>query len=63
MKHANSATAHLFISDPFGVSDHSGQKRKKGFGMAIHRLFDTHPPIDDRVRVLLGKAGSVENKS
>ena len=56
MRHANSATAHLFISDPYGVSDHGGQGRKKrGLGLGIHRLFDTHPPIERRVSELLGK--------
>ncbi len=62
MKHASSATAHLFISDPFGISDHAVQKKKKGFGLGIHRLFDTHPPIENRIRVLLGGTSHVENK-
>ena len=54
MKHANSATAHLFISDPYATSDHPG-KKKKGFGLSLHRLFDTHPPIEERVHALRGK--------
>jgi heat shock protein HtpX len=33
---ANSATAHLFIVNPPGIS----------------RLFDTHPPIEERIRLL-----------
>ena len=37
------ATAHLFISDPFG-------KMKKGFV----GLFATHPPIEERIKVLEG---------
>ncbi|MBI2436790.1 MAG: M48 family metallopeptidase [Candidatus Magasanikbacteria bacterium] len=40
---ANSATAHLFISNPF--------KGKK-----ISSLFSTHPPIEDRVNKLRGMA-------
>ncbi len=38
---ANRATAHLYISNPFG--------RKQGLGT---RLFMTHPPIDDRIKAL-----------
>jgi heat shock protein HtpX len=48
MKNANDATAHLFISDPFGG------KKKTPF---LHKLFLTHPPIEDRV-VRLRKMGS-----
>lgn len=39
MKIVNKATAHLYISNPFGA--------KK-----ISRLFMTHPPVEERVRVL-----------
>lgn len=38
---ANKATAHLFISTPF--------RSKKGF---LVRLFQTHPPIEDRIKRL-----------
>ena len=41
MKSANRATAHLFIANPF--------KGKK-----ISSLFQTHPPITERVKVLRG---------
>jgi len=37
--HANKATAHLFISTPF-------RKKKKMF---LKNLFNTHPPITDRI--------------
>ena len=52
MQHANLATAHLFISDPFGsaaraVAGGSGASR-------IEKLFSTHPPIPDRIKALLG---------
>lgn len=43
MKHANHATAHLFISNPFGA------KARQGF----NRLFATHPPIEERIEALL----------
>lgn len=39
---ANKATAHLYIENPFGA------KRSKG----LNSLFDTHPPVADRIRVL-----------
>lgn len=43
MKRANSATAHLFISSPFGAT-----------GRAVDKLFMTHPPIEERVKILRG---------
>lgn len=46
MRKANHATAHLFISDPFGA-------RAAKF---VNRLFQTHPPVEDRIRALLGSA-------
>jgi heat shock protein HtpX len=45
MKNANTATAHLFISDPFG----GGNLKKK-----ISNLFSTHPPLEDRIEALVG---------
>ena len=43
MQHPNTATAHLFISDPFA-----------GLGKKTAALFSTHPPIQDRIKALLG---------
>ena len=54
LKHANSATAHLFISDPFADADHTKKQKKKGIGLSIHRLFETHPPIQKRIEALGG---------
>lgn len=48
MRHANNATAHLFISNPFGA--------RALRGMA--HLFMTHPPVEDRIAALLGKERS-----
>ncbi len=42
MKTANNATAHLYIADPFG-------KKKISW---IHKLFMTHPPLEERIKKL-----------
>lgn len=46
MPMAKTATAHLFITNPFK----GDQKRVSWFT----RLFATHPPIEDRIRILRG---------
>ncbi|HYF13287.1 MAG TPA: M48 family metallopeptidase [Candidatus Paceibacterota bacterium] len=46
MRRANNATAHLFISNPFGP---------KAAASAIAKLFMTHPPIEARIKALLGR--------
>ncbi len=46
MKRANNATAHLYISNPFGPRAAMG-------GLA--KLFMTHPPVEERVKALLGE--------
>ncbi len=45
LKKASTATAHLFIANPFGS--------KSMRGMA--KLFMTHPPVEERVQALLNK--------
>jgi len=47
LKRANNATAHLFISNPFGP-----KKKANNFMVS---LFSTHPPVEDRIKALLGK--------
>ncbi len=44
LKKANHAMAHLYISNPFGV--------KTSY---MHRMFLTHPPVEDRISALVGK--------
>ncbi len=43
MKNPNTATAHLYISNPFG-----------GTGKKISNLFSTHPPVEERIKALTG---------
>lgn len=43
LKTATTSTSHLFISNPF---------KKKGSASWITTLFSTHPPIEERVRIL-----------
>ncbi|MEY2665480.1 MAG: hypothetical protein RLZZ480_585 [Candidatus Parcubacteria bacterium] len=45
MQRANNATAHLFIADPFGGDSRSLRQKISG-------LFQTHPPAEDRIRIL-----------
>jgi heat shock protein HtpX len=43
---ASTATAHLWIEQPMsGVGD-------RGRLGSIHRLFDTHPPLEERIATL-----------
>lgn len=46
MRSANHATAHLFIGNPFGEQA----------GKFVNRIFATHPPVEERVAKLLGRA-------
>ena len=46
MKKANHATAHLYISDPFG-------SKEKGISF-LHKIFLTHPPVNERIKALRG---------
>ncbi|MDO8471122.1 MAG: M48 family metalloprotease [bacterium] len=45
MRTANNATAHLFIANPFGAKSTTG----------FHKLFMTHPPVEERIKALVGK--------
>jgi heat shock protein HtpX len=44
MRTANNATAHLYISNPFGPA---------AARSAIAKLFMTHPPVEERIKALL----------
>jgi len=47
MRHTSHATAHLFISNPFGA---------EGFTGFVNKLFSTHPPVQERINALLGRS-------
>lgn len=47
MLHANNATSHLYIANPFGA------KAVRG----MSRLFSTHPPIEERIAALRKMGG------
>ena len=42
LTHANNATAHLYISNPFGA----------GASKGVAKLFMTHPPTEERIAIL-----------
>lgn len=44
LKEANKATAHLYIANPF--------KTRNGSTSWLANLFNTHPPIEDRIKRL-----------
>ena len=46
MRHANNATAHLFIANPFGTHT--------GISASLRKLYATHPPVKERVAALVG---------
>lgn len=52
MKGANHATAHLFISSPFGPKE-----KKAGIGAKFNGLFATHPPVEQRIQKLREMGG------
>lgn len=45
MRKASNATAHLFISNPFGAA---------AARSTMVKLFATHPPVEERIRALVG---------
>ena len=49
MKTASNATAHLFLENPFGADSQKGKKTPW-----LIKIFSTHPPIEERVKILRG---------
>jgi len=50
MRTANNTTAHLWVEDPYRIN------KKINF---LHKLFMTHPPVEERIRALREPAASI----
>ena len=49
---ASRATAHLWIEQPNARQAHEGGSRTRKSGAWLNRMFDTHPPLDQRIAAL-----------
>lgn len=49
---ASRATAHLWIESPIQRDAHAETRKTKRSGARLNRLFDTHPPLDERIDAL-----------
>ncbi|HEX2293880.1 MAG TPA: M48 family metalloprotease [Actinomycetota bacterium] len=49
---ASRATAHLWIEQPNARHAHEGGSKTRKSGAWLNRLFDTHPPLDERIAAL-----------
>ena len=53
---ANKGTAHMFIATPFGGDmNKDGIPDKKQKASFLTKIFMTHPPMEERIRALLGE--------
>lgn len=48
LDHANNATAHMYIANPFKAGDAARTRQTSWFA----NLFNTHPPVEDRIKKL-----------
>ncbi|MBI4028907.1 MAG: M48 family metallopeptidase [Candidatus Blackburnbacteria bacterium] len=51
LKSASNATAHMYIENPFKL-DLGGKGRGRGALSWVGGLFNTHPPVEDRIKAL-----------
>ncbi len=49
---ASRATAHLWIESPIQTNATEGRKHTNKSGAWLNRMFQTHPPLDDRIAAL-----------
>lgn len=52
VRSATKATAHLWIEQPNARHAHEGGSRTRKSGAWLNRMFDTHPPLDERIAAL-----------
>lgn len=57
VKSASRATAHLWIESPTQNEAQKGQRGASKSGTWLNRMFETHPPLDDRIAALQSIAG------
>jgi heat shock protein HtpX len=53
---ASRATAHLWIESPIARQAAPGRRRAAKSGAWLNRLFDTHPPLEERIEALQSSA-------
>ena len=53
LKRASHATAHLYISNPYKRNPNLRDGQRKTTGLWA-KLFMTHPPVEERIKALLG---------
>jgi heat shock protein HtpX len=56
VRSASRATAHLWIEQPNARHAHEGGSKTRKSGAWLNRLFDTHPPLDERIAILRSHA-------
>ena len=56
---ASRATAHLWIESPTQLEAQPGQRGGSRGGTWLNRLFETHPPLEQRIAALQSIAGGV----
>jgi heat shock protein HtpX len=61
MKRANHATAHMYISDPFSVGHKLTEQNKKEKVSFFNKIFLTHPPVEERIKALVGESHTWED--
>lgn len=54
MRTATNATAHLFLENPFGADSSTSSVRGRRKMPWLVKIFSTHPPVEERIRALLG---------
>lgn len=52
VRSASRATAHLWIESPTQLEAHKGQRGASKSGTWLNRLFETHPPLEERIAAL-----------